>query len=517
MLDICDGVRIADCVYDGRQAAPKRLIMNQPTAASSAITDRVFSSCMAWVARLRAMDVPGWVWVVLLWGIFAFPAVGLRGTHYEEGTVIGLARGALEDGHWLAPDLYGNRFVERPVLLSWIAAAIGKLFGGVNVWSARLPHLLFLLAGGLMVFHLVRPITRTAPAVFGALCWFTCSMVAQKFITAEPDVTLSVLLFSAFVVWWKGAERGDVALSRWLAVGLLLGVAGLTKGPQPIAYFTLGVGAYLLLRRRWRDLPGLLVANAIAVVIVGAWYLAVSQPGDLQGWKNHSRLADGMSAAQWLRDHLDFTASLFVEWLPGSLLLGPAIVALWRREAFRDNDLLLAVVLYAVAGSLVLLVWPGGVATRYAMPASLALAVLAGVLFDRWWSSRGWLIGAGNTVAISISVYLVLLGWVAMPLAPDAFRQTRIAAQTIEAVRALRPGMLYVSPAATNLNILAYLAAPIRIMPLTDIEQLTAAAWALLTPAELAVLAARKPNLRLVLHAAIPDKTQARIVEIWPQ
>src|ERR1700710_2706460 len=103
---------------------------------------------MTQVARLRAMQVPGWAWVVLLWAVFAFPAVALRGTHFEEGTVIGLARGAVEDGHWLAPYLYGDRFVERPVLLSWIAAAIGALSGGVTVWSARIPHLLFLLAGG---------------------------------------------------------------------------------------------------------------------------------------------------------------------------------------------------------------------------------------------------------------------------------------------------------------------------------------------------------------------------------
>ena len=47
--------------------------------------------------------------------------------------MIGLARGAVEDGQWLSPHLYGVRYVERPVLLSWIAAAIGKLSGGVSV------------------------------------------------------------------------------------------------------------------------------------------------------------------------------------------------------------------------------------------------------------------------------------------------------------------------------------------------------------------------------------------------
>ncbi|MET0722783.1 MAG: glycosyltransferase family 39 protein [Tardiphaga sp.] len=487
----------------------------QIKSAPAAVTDRSYDWFMGRVQQLRATQVPGWFWVVLLWAVFAFPAVGLRGVHYEEGTVIGLARGAVEEGHWLAPHLYGQRFVERPVLLSWIAAAVGSPFGGVTAWSARIPHLLFLLAGGLMVFNLVRPLTRTAPALFGALCWFACSMVGQKFITAEPDVTLSVLLFGAFFVWWKGAEHGPVGYARWLAVGVLLGLAGLTKGPQPIAYFTLGVGAYLLLERRWRELPGFMLANAVGALIVAAWYVAVMQPGDVAHWRSHSRLADGMSTGHWLRDHLDFVVSLFVEWLPGSLLLGPAIVALWRKEAFRDNGLMLAVVLYAAMGTLVLLVWPGGVATRYAMPANLALAVLGGILFERWWSRRPWLIGAGNTVVILISAYLVLLGWIAMPVAPDAFRQTRIAAQTIEAVRVQRPGPLYVSEAASNVNVLASVAAPLRVMPLAEIERLQRPALALLTPTDIATLSARG-GIRLVPHAVIRDKSGASVVELLP-
>jgi 4-amino-4-deoxy-L-arabinose transferase-like glycosyltransferase len=490
--------------------------MDRQSSSTAPITDVAYGWFLTQAARLRGLDVPGWAWVVLLWAVFTFPAVALRGAHYEEGTVIGLARGAFEDGNWLAPHLYGNRFVERPVLLSWIAAALGWLFGGVTLWSARVPHLLFLLAGGLMVFNLVRPLTRTPPAVFGALCWFACSMVGQKFITAEPDVTLSVLLFGAFFVWWRGSERGQVSFPRWLLVGLLLAAAGLTKGPQPIAYFTLGVGFYLLVRRRWRDMPGFIAANAVAAVVVGAWYVAVMQPGDLEGWRNHSRLAEGMTLARWLRDHLDFIVSIFVEWLPGSLLLGPAIMALARKENFRDNDLVLAVVLYAGIGTLVLLVWPGGVATRYAMPANLALAVLGGVLYDRWWSSHPRLIGAGNTVVIAISSYLILLGWIAMPLAPDAFRQTTIAAQAIEAVRTLRPGPLYASGTVANVNILAHVAAPVRVVSLAQIGQLTVPALALLTPADVAALSASRPSFHFVAHAAIRDKSGAQIVEIVP-
>ncbi|MBR1210750.1 glycosyltransferase family 39 protein [Bradyrhizobium sp. JYMT SZCCT0180] len=481
---------------------------------STAVTEYVWTWFLRQVARVRGADIPGWVWVVLLWALMAFPAVSLRGTHFEEGTVIGLARGAVEDGQWLSPHLYGFRYVERPVLLSWIAAAIGKLSGGVSVWSARIPHLLFLLAGGLMVFHLVLPHTRKAPAVFGALCWFACPMVSQKFVTAEPDVTLSVLLFGGFFLWWKGVSSGYTSILRWLAIGLLLAAAGLAKGPQPIAYFALGVGAYLLVKRRWNDLPGFVLANAMAGLIVAAWYWMVMIPGDVKGWILHSRLSEGMTLMQWVRDHLDFVLSLFlVEWLPGSVLLFPAIAALARNAFGRERDLMLAAVLYATVASMLLLIWPGGVATRYAMPANLALAVMGGILFDRWWSTRPWLIAVSNTVVTGISTALIVLGWIVIPAAPIAFSQSKTSAQTIAAVREARQGTLYVTTSA-DLNTLAYVAAPIRMVGLTDIANLKPPAFAILRGSEVAEIVAQKPDFAAIAHATLNKGLLTRIFEI---
>jgi len=488
-----------------------------PQAASStAITELVWTWFLRQVDRFRGADIPGWVWVVLLWALMAFPAASLRGTHYEEGTVIGLARGALEDGHWLAPYLYGGRFVERPVLLSWMAAALGGVTGGVGIWSARLPHLLLLLAGGLMVYNLVLPHTRKAPAVFGALCWFACPMVAQKFVTAEPDVTLSVLMFGGFFLWWRGVSGGRVTLLRWTCIGVLLALSGLTKGPQPLAFFGLGVGAYILIKRRWSDVPGFILANAIAALSAAGWYGMVMASGDVQGWLAHSRLADSMTLQQWARDHLDFALSMIVEWAPGSLLLVPAIVAIARRELPEDRDLMLAAMLYATLGALVLLLWPGGVATRYAMPGNLGLAVICGILFDRWWFSRPWLIAMTNTVVVAVSAALVILGWVVIPASPDTFRQSKIEAQVIAGARTLVPGVVYASEATSKMNVLAYVPAPVRRAPLAELAKLATPALAVVSVAELAALRAANPALAVVGHAQLRGHPAVMVVEIRP-
>jgi 4-amino-4-deoxy-L-arabinose transferase-like glycosyltransferase len=121
-----------------------------------------------------------------------------------------MARGAIEDGHWLTPFVYGDRFAERPILLSWMAALFGELTGGVTLSSLRILHLFFFFASAILIYRLLRSSTGESAAIFGVLCWICMPMIAAKFINAEPDIVLSTLLFAAFYVSWKGtsSKRG---------------------------------------------------------------------------------------------------------------------------------------------------------------------------------------------------------------------------------------------------------------------------------------------------------------------
>src|SRR4051812_49949932 len=82
------------------------------------------------IRRMGQSRVP-WLWIALIVFVFVVPAIILRAAHFEEGTVISLARGAFEDGYWFDLHRNGNRFVERPVLLSWLLAAIGLVTGTI--------------------------------------------------------------------------------------------------------------------------------------------------------------------------------------------------------------------------------------------------------------------------------------------------------------------------------------------------------------------------------------------------
>ncbi len=425
-----------------------------------------------------------------------------------------MARGAMEDGHWIAPFVYGERFAERPVLLAWITALFGEMTGGVTLWSLRLPHLAFFLAGALMIYSLLRSNTGKSAAIFGALCWISMPLVAPKFINAEADIVLATLLFGAFCVWWQAACSKNITWLTWICIGILLGLAGLTKGPQPVAYFTLGVGAYVILKQRDQIL-GFIVANMLSGAMVAGWYLLVyEKPSDVDYWAVHSRLLT-TTGLDLVRDHLDFVKSIAVEMLPATILLGPAMVIVLRQWRTGKHDLMLAATLYALECTLVLVLWPGGVAARYAMPATMALAVICGLMFEHCRLTQPRLIASALVVTYLIFGGLLARGWIAMPFWPHLFKGSEIAGNEIASVVRESPGPLYVIGTSTEHNMLVYVPGKIRAVTLDYLAKLNTAAIAVMLPEEERALSQLNPGIKTTDLAEIgPQKSRYRIVRI---
>ncbi|MFL6793190.1 MAG: ArnT family glycosyltransferase [Bradyrhizobium sp.] len=489
----------------------------------------VKSSTIAWLShysfrpglwllsRFSRLDQTAWpiFWAVSLFIIQAIPATIVRASNLEEGRIVAIARGAI-DGHWLTPFVYGERFAERPVLLSWISALFGEVTGGVTLWSVRIPHLTFFLGGALLIYSLLRSNTGKSAAIFGVLSWLSMPMVAPKFINAEPDIVMSTLLFAAFYTWWQGTISNRMTPIRWIGISLLLGLAGLTKGPQPVAYFTLGVGAYLLLKGQRNQIAAFIGTNVLAALIIGGWYVLVYQPHDVDYWMAHSRLLT-TTGFQLVRDHFDFVVSMFAEVLPATILIGQAVVILLRRWRNSEHDLMLAAMLYSLICTLMLVIWPGGVATRYAMPATLTLAVICGLMFEHWRQTHPRTIASTLTVSYLITGALLIRGWVVMPFWPHLFQESRIAGKTLAAALQDNPGPLYVLASSIEPNMLVYVSGTIRAVTLSDLARLKTSAIAVMLPVEEGALAQQNPTLRLIDRASVvSQKTPYRIVEIQP-
>lgn len=469
------------------------------------------------IASFSRLDHARWPvrWVIGLFIVQAIPATIERASNLEEGRIIAIARGAMQGGYWLTPFVYGERFAERPVLLSWISALFGEVTGGVTLWSLRIPHLSFFLAGALLIYRLLRYEVGKSAAIFGVLCWFSMPVVAPKFINAEPDIVLSTLLFAAFYTWWQGTIGKRMTLARWIGISLLIMLAGLTKGPQPVAYFTLGAGAYILLKARTQILP-FIATNIVAALPIVGWYFLVYQQGDVNLWMAHSRVL-GLTGLNWVRDHLDFIKSMLVELLPATILIGPAAVIALRRWRAQQHDLLLAATLYSVICTFVLVVWPGGIAARYAMPGTLTLAIICGLMFQHWRQNHSRVIASALIVSYLIFGALLIRGWVVMTFWPHLFQESQIAGMAIAAEIKRRPGPLYVVRDSTELNMVAYIRGETRAVTLDDLARLERSAVAVMLPEEKNALAERNPGLQLTdLASTISNRTEYRIVEIEP-
>ena len=267
----------------------------------------------SWLAR-REFSLQLIMGVSLL---IAVPSALFHGYHYVEGLTVTIAQSALDDGNWLTPHIYNARWIERPTLLSWFIAAISLPFGRVIPFIARLPIILSLLTGILLIWRALRPVASAEATVFGATLFLACPIVMRYYVTSVADLPLAVILFGAFLLWWGSYTTGRISLRRWIGIGCLLAIAALLKGPQPIAYFMLGLLAFVALTSTWWQIPGLALAGGVAAVPAGLWYAYVFVPGDQSEWLRYTRLsANGIARPHPLANAVDF----FFETFPAALL-----------------------------------------------------------------------------------------------------------------------------------------------------------------------------------------------------
>lgn len=457
--------------------------------------------------RLSRLSAPDAVLVAVLVLLAVAPLLVIRGYHYEEGLTVAFAKDAMHGDRWYDPTLYGFRFVERPVLQSWLIAILGLPLGTVNQFIARLPTVIAVLTGALLVLHLLRGrISRTAQ-LFAALCFVFSPMVLQKIIVAESEVLLGVTQFAAFVLWWKGLETSRVSLWRWAGVGLLLLATAGFKGPQPAAFFALGIGAWILMRRDWAQLPGYCLAGLISLGGLVAWYLAVLEPSDGGNVAHYMRLELPSGFADYLAERFDF-ATVIVQFLPSTLFLVPAALDLVRRRgdyvSATNRMLLVALALYGGLTLIPLALWPE-TQPRYAMSALLPAACIAGLAFDGTYRRLRNLARVAIAALAMLFVYQMVWGWLVAPVFWNDFASSRLDARTVSAA-ASDTNLLVMAPVRSADAVLAYLDRPIRYLSNDEMAAAPAPAYLLGWQENADLLAARRPDIVVTPLAALRER-----------
>ncbi|MGH7170478.1 MAG: ArnT family glycosyltransferase [Gemmataceae bacterium] len=469
---------------------PRRL----PTIVTS-IADKMRASAFPprlmalWEAFSQAAN-PLFI-ITAAWALLTVPLVFLRGYNSDEGLLVTIARGAIENGYWITPHVFNTRIIERPTGLAWIIAAFSLPFGSVSQITARLPIVLFLLGGCLLIYMLLRRVgSSLAAALLGVALFLACPLVLRAYEMTTADMPLAVLLFAAFVLWWIGCERGDISIGRWVAIGGVLALACLLKGPEPIGYFALGIGAFILWTRSWRQIPGFVLAGIICVIPTAAWYIYVFQPGDLTQWSHYMRL----TSPAVLHGGIKATLGLLNDIMPLTFI---AVLFPWaqreRGKASLPPNFVKAILCYAFVATVLIAVWPGGSAPRYYFPMIPALCVIGGLCYDALADKRPWLLVPGMVVMFALLAYGFVYSLVAAPLMPWQFRSTKLYGAQITKLVQAAPAPIYFTD-GVGMNVFPYVPSPIVNTDMQALETVHGPAWIAVFPKDAKILMAKLPD-----------------------
>lgn len=208
------------------------------------------------------------------YGLAAFGLVGADEPRYAQ-----VAREMLQRHDWITPTLYGNAWLEKPVLYYWGAIVSYKIFG-VSDWAARLPGAVFASVMLAFIYFWARRFRRGSELDAMALT-ASAAFVFAFARAASMDIELVVPLAIGLLAWWTFYETEE---RRWLVLFYAaIAVGTLAKGPVSVALAVMIVLVYVAIRREWivivRTLwwPGILVFCVIAL----PWYVAVqhANPG----------------------------------------------------------------------------------------------------------------------------------------------------------------------------------------------------------------------------------------------
>lgn len=134
----------------------------------------------------------------------------------------------MQRGDLVVPIFEGVPRTVKPPLLHWCQAAFFRIFGRSEL-GARLPAALATLGSLLLVAWVARRRFGEEGAAWAAIIFATLPMVVIEGRVGTTDALLSVHIFAALAL--DMAETGETRRNRAGAIGALLGLAFLAKGP----------------------------------------------------------------------------------------------------------------------------------------------------------------------------------------------------------------------------------------------------------------------------------------------
>ena len=345
-----------------------------------------------------------------------------------EGQHAEIAREMAASGDWRVLRLNGVRYLDKPPLLYWLAAASFSVLG-VHEWTARLGPVLGTVMAAAGTAVLGARLLGPGGSLFAAGALLSSALFLSFGRYVRPETLFVAGIQWGFAGLLLGLSEPEPRRSRaWSLLGCAaLGVASLVKDPLGLVGPLAAVGVTLVLRGAGRPLGRWLPPAGVVLLVVigGGWYAAaLCQPGFAWYTVVDNHLLNAVRLRHFPDEDVPLSALEFLgvsvlgafPWIIAAALAAGALV---RRCAWRSRE---------ETAWTALALWAAGVVTafvlvpfrlpHYALPAYPAIALLAA----RSWQERA----SRSMIAVHVLLFACLATLCAVVAGSDGavFMQT---------------------------------------------------------------------------------------------
>ncbi len=229
---------------------------------------------------------PGWL-VALWWLVLAVTVIALRpATVADETRYLSVAWEMHRSGDVLLLRLNGDLYGHKPPLLFWLIELGWRAFG-VQLWWPRVLTAGFGLGAVYLVISLVRHLAPDRDDIASLTAFVTASSLVWILYCGAVMFDLMLAFFVLLALLNVVRAAAGAGMRAWLAAGVALGLAVLTKGPVALLHVlpVALLGPWWM--REWRDAKvtttGWYAGVGIAVVVAAALSLAWAIPASVVG------------------------------------------------------------------------------------------------------------------------------------------------------------------------------------------------------------------------------------------
>jgi 4-amino-4-deoxy-L-arabinose transferase-like glycosyltransferase len=179
-----------------------------------------------------------------------FVMLGSQTLWTHEGRWALICREMERSGDYFHPRLFDADYFDKPLLSYWFMIAFGRLLGGLNEWTLRIPGA---LAGLITIACTVRLGRLLGSRETGRIAgWMLAGCFFFVFWSRLACSDMLNVAAVALAVTWYFERRDRPGFATWAGFFTILGLGSLMKGPVAAALAVLAVAPDLASSGRWR-------------------------------------------------------------------------------------------------------------------------------------------------------------------------------------------------------------------------------------------------------------------------